>query len=788
MKKNKNRILAVITAVVVTASSFPGAASAENSTAYVTRGQALNIILEAAKDYNPGVKKEDILKGYGDGTLQEDRMSTRLEAAVMVGRGFGQLPEPKGDSLRTGVFHGNYMDVPPWAKEDIEGLKKAGVLAGIGGNRLGTDENITREELNRIIQRIWALEGSNLKDDFYAAVNKGWLENSEIPAGEATNGTLEIMAHENDVKIEKILQELLQEDHTKGSKEQKISDFYKSALDMQNRNRQGIEPIRKYLEAYAQAGSLEQLLRADIGVEAGTGRSQLLGFGIYPDPKDSGSNILYHAGLVPTMEKDIYRSKDDGKGGAYIKYMTRLLVLAGENEKTAAVDAEKMFELEKELSAAELRPQEKQDVDKTYNSYTLAELDALYPALDMKKVLKALGYKTPDKILVEDKKLLEKSAEYFSESNLEVLKIYAKLKFLFAFSKTLSEDFGKAAEDFNARVYGVEGAKTVEERAALAVQDTLPDYLGEIYVKRNFLPEAKKDVETMVGEFIGIYQNKIESLDWMEEKTKQKAIKKLETLKVKVGYPDRWPDKLKKAEIKSYEKGGSYFENLCAIRRTLAARNKRRQGMRADRSAWEAPAYMVNAYYNALNNEIVFPAGILQAPLYDVRAPKERNYGAIGVVIAHEISHAFDNNGSKFDEKGNAAEWWTEEDYKRFEEKCREIEAFYDGIEIAPGIVSSGTLTLSENIADLGGISCSLQAVSRLERPDYRAFFGAYAGLWKETASRKILEYMSTGDVHSYTKIRVNRSVVNFEEFYEAFGITEEDGMYVAPEKRVKLW
>jgi len=258
--------------------------------------------------------------------------------------------------------------------------------------------------------------------------------------------------------------------------------------------------------------------------------------------------------------------------------------------------------------------------------------------------------------------------------------------------------------------------------AAIAVQNYMPAYLGEIYAEKYFSEQAKQDVKTMVANFIAVYKQKINHLDWMSKETKQRALKKLDTMNVKIGYPDKWPATLDNITIKSYPKEGSYFDNVCQVNLANMKDNLARQGQPVDKSTWEMNVYEVNAYYNPQNNEIVFAAGMLQAPFYSYNASPAANLGGIGVAIAHEISHAFDTNGSQYDEKGNLSNWWTEEDYRQFKEKARRVEKFYDGLEIAAGIENDGELTLFENIADLGGISCALQVLSESINPDYQAF------------------------------------------------------------------
>lgn len=786
MKSTKHRVLILLLIMAFVFSVSPAMVWAGELPVHLSRGAVAETVLNAADDYNPGITKNDIILGYEDGSLREEEPASKTEALVMLSRGFGELPAPLGDSLRTGVFDQRFNDVPLWAAQEVDKLQKSGILFSSVDGELGANDNISATELDNLIKRIWALQGSNLKDDFYAAINKEWLDSSKVPSGEASNGTFIILRNQNENRISEILDTLLKNEWPKGTKEQKLVDFYQSALDIESRNEQGLEPVKKYLEAYEQANSLEQLIQTDIDINQATGYGQLLFYYVYPDPHESSSNIMYHQALVPTWEKDLYLSP--GKQAACMRFITQLLALSGEDEATARAMSEKLFAMEKELSESRLEPEEYYDIEKTYNIFTLEQLEALYPNFDIKKSVTATGYQLPDRVLVDDKGLLLKSAQYFDQEHLELLKNYAKFKFLYACGYTLAKEITEIEQEFDAEIYGVEGVKSDQQLAVAAVKNFMPAYLGEIYVEKYFSEQSKQDVEGMIIKFIEVYKQKISNLEWMSTNTKQRALKKLDEMNIKIGYPDKWPATLDNTAINSYADGGSYFDNMSRINLAEINENIAKQGKPVDKSTWEMNVYEVNAYYNPLNNEIVFPAGILQAPFYSIDASPAENYGGIGTVIAHEISHAFDTNGAKFDEKGNANNWWTEDDYRYFGEKNKQVEEFYDGLEIVSGIESDGELTLSENIADLGGMSCNLQVLSGYENPDYQAFFRAHAVIWRQTLSREMADYLSNNDVHSNPKIRVNRTVVNFDEFYEAFGIKETDGMYVHPGERVGIW
>ncbi|WP_253734816.1 M13-type metalloendopeptidase [Lysinibacillus fusiformis] len=753
-----------------------------------TRGELVKTLLVAADAYQSGLNKEAIIQGSKNKDLRENEPAKKVEALVMLCRAFGELPEPVGNDLRSGTFGVKYTDVPTWAKKDIDNLTKAGVLTGNPDGKLGANDPITIDEFQNLIARIWTLKGSHLHDDFYEAINKKWLNKSTIPVGEIMGGGFPELQKQNTDKIEKIITELSGKQFAEGTKEQKIADFYSTALDTSNRNKQGIEPIQKYVKAIDDATTLDDLVQADLTLEKELGLSSLFGFAILNDAKNSSKNALYYTGLATGLDKNSFVSADANAKKAYIQYMTKLLVVSGEKESTAIALAEKIYEMEKALASVSLDPHEQGDVTKYYNPYSIEQFDDMFKTVDMKQVLKSMKVDSADKVIVFDVKLAQKGAELLTDTNLNVLKAYSKVQLLMATGGLLSDEFGDAANEFAATLYGVTGEKTDQEIAVAKTTSTMSGYLEQMYAEQHFSPKAKEDVEQMVDQLIATYEERIKSLDWMSETTKAKAIKKLDTMIVKIGYPDKWDTTLDKVAIKTYDEGGSLFSNTFTVTKAYIDNTKAKLDKPVDRTQWVTSVYTVNAFYNALNNEITFPAGILQAPFYDINAKPEENYGAIGMIIGHEISHAFDNNGSAYDENGNANNWWTEEDFKKFEEKNQKLIEFYNAIEIIPGVFNDGQLTLSENGADLGGMAASLQVVSQMSNPDYKAYFESNAEMWKSTTTKEFAAMLSKNDVHSANKVRVNRTIVNFQEFYDTYGIKPGDGMYIAPEDRVSIW
>ncbi|GED66179.1 M13-type metalloendopeptidase [Lysinibacillus fusiformis] len=783
----KKKFLSLLMAIIMVL-SVSVAVYADEKSPPATRGEIVKTLLVAADAYQSGLNKEAIIQGSKNKDLRENEPAKKVEALVMLSRAFGELPEPVGNDLRSGTFGVKYTDVPTWAKKDIDNLTKAGVLTGNPDGKLGANDPITIDEFQNLIARIWTLKGSHLHDDFYEAINKKWLNRSTIPVGEIMGGGFPELQKQNTDKIEKIITELSGKQFAEGTKEQKIADFYSTALDTSNRNKQGIEPIQKYVKAIDDAKTLDDLVQADLTLEKELGLSSLFSFAIMNDAKNSSKNALYFTGLATGLDKNSFVSEDANAKKAYIQYMTKLLVVSGEKESAAIAFAEKIYEMEKALASVSLDPHEQGDVTKYYNPYSIEQFDNMFKTVDMKQVLKSMKVDSADKVIVFDVKLAQKGAELLTDTNLNVLKAYSKVQLLMATGGLLSDEFGDAANEFAATLYGVTGEKTDQEIAVAKTTSTMSGYLEQMYAEQHFSPKAKKDVEQMVDQLIATYEERIKSLDWMSETTKAKAIKKLDTMIVKIGYPDKWDTTLDKVAIKTYDEGGSLFSNTFTVTKAYIDNTKAKLDKPVDRTQWVTSVYTVNAFYNALNNEITFPAGILQAPFYDINAKPEENYGAIGMIIGHEISHAFDNNGSAYDENGNANNWWTEEDFKKFEEKNQKLIEFYNAIEIIPGVFNDGQLTLSENGADLGGMAASLQVVSQMSNPDYKAYFESNAEMWKSTTTKEFAAMLSKNDVHSANKVRVNRTIVNFQEFYDTYGIKPGDGMYIAPEDRVSIW
>jgi putative endopeptidase len=788
MKKNKaiSRISYLLSVLMVIMCFLPTMAFAEQNA--LTREEAAQLICQAGVDYNSSITEKQVLKGYENGQLYKDKPVTKLEAYIMLTRAFGILEAPTGHNLRSGAFDLELNDMPNWAGSELNNLSQAGLLAEKGPGVLGKNDSISKDELQKMIDRLYTYIGSSERDNLYSAINNDWLDNSIIDAGYTGNTTLHELDKLNQVFVQNIITDAVKSASPKGTNEQKIADFYITALDIEARNKQGIEPIRKYLDGIDAAQNMNELLAVDAMLDNETGVCELIPWGVWPDAKDSTQNLLDYYGATNTLDKESYINESPEVIAALKTLITKYLIVGGETAKNAERLAKDVYDLEKDLSYYDLNVQEYYDINKTYNKYTKADFIKLFTGFDMGRVLKNLGMGQTESINVVSVEMTKRAAELMTDSNLEVWKAKLKFRLIYNFSEILSEEIERTENEFYQVYTGASGELSLEEKAINMTSEYLSTPIEQTFVKEYFSETAKEDVEAMANQFIDVYKERLDKNEWLSEETKKKAIKKLETMNVKIGYPEVWPESIENVEIKGSKDGGSFFQNVVAIKSMKNQDVKNSIGKPVDKTKWEMNVYEVNAYYNSSANEIVFPAGILQSPIYDENASKEANLGAIGVIIAHEITHAFDNNGAAYDENGNANNWWTEDDFTNFNEKCEKVVELYDGIEVAPGIENDGELTVSENVADLGGVSCALEVASKLKNPDYKALFDNFAVLFRTTRARDTLDYYTRVDVHSNGMIRINQTVKNFDKFYETYNVSENDGMYLSPEERIRIW
>ena len=545
----KKRIISLILCGCMFA-SMPAVWAADED---ATRGEVAEMLLQAADDYNPGVEKTDIIKGYEDGELHEDRYVTRAEALVMLKRAFGDLPEPTGHNARVAIPAESFTDVPEWAKTELDDVFDAGIVAGTSEGIFSPDENVTTEQMELFIERVYSLFGTNLKDDFYAAVNKDTLNSLVIQPGRVISGTLYDLQDKSAAAVDEIIQELVNGEYEKGTKEQKIADFYKNVADMDSRNEIGAAPLMPYMELIDTAETIDDLIEIQSRLVDELYIYQYMGFGLTIDMKDSTKYTLVFSPIAINLPKDTYQNGTEQQIESYLNYMKTLFVLGGETEEDADRMANACFEMEKDLSSSMMNTEDSGNVDKIYNVFTMQEIRDMFPNVDMDAVFADSGLQPSDEIIVADLGFTKAFSDYFTYEHVDTLKAWAKLTVLLSWGGAFNQEFIDASNTFNQEFMGVSGSYTPEERAALTVQNTMPDYIGELYAERYFSEQAKQDVEQMVRDIIEVYRTRIQNLDWMSDTTKERAINKLDTMGVKIGYPDEFESAIDNAEILSAE-------------------------------------------------------------------------------------------------------------------------------------------------------------------------------------------------------------------------------------------
>jgi len=805
MTKTKQRILVLIICLSVLFGQVSALAVSENDQ-YVTREEAVTAILEAVgfaslnitvadlsnfadvNEINP--KYIDMLgiavsNGilYGSGSrLMPKRNVTRLEFALFLSRAFRELPDIHEKIV--------YSDVPAAFSGDLSRLSAAGLMFGYGNGIFGSNDYLTAGQMNAVLDRIENLAATRPQDDFFYSVNYDWLRNTRLPQGYPGLTVFDEVNIKNENTLKSIVTTLADKADfwEYGSVEQRIADFYNNIMDAESRNKQGIEPILPYIMKLYETESAQELLSALAELENEIGINPLFTFAPSVDLKDSSRFKLYGSGISTVLPAPYLVMENPQIIALYQELLIQIQLLAGIDEEIAAENAQNIYTLELLLAQNTMPNDQASIIENIYNIYTIDELAEMFASVDIKAYIRELGYGDVEEIIVTDPGLMIITGELFTDENLDALKIYVVYRLVVSTAQYLSKDLEYAIRAFNSAFLGIDSQLSDEDIAFNLVNSVMNSYLARIYVEECFSEEAKQDVEEIVKEIIATFRNRIENLDWMSENTKKAAISKLNNIKLKIGYPDTWNDPLEGIDIKSYKDGGSLIGNIFEIARVQKEYLKTALDKEVDKSGWPVPPHTVNAFYNTTSNEIILPAGILQPPFYDINASREENLGAIGTIIAHEITHAFDNNGARFDENGNMADWWTEEDYLIFLDKCSGVVELFDGLEIAPNSTVNGILTLSENVADIGAMACILAIAEDMPEVDYKKLFESYARIWRMTATRNLYQLLTLQDTHAPNKFRVNQVLKNFEEFYETYDVQPEDNMYLAHEERVIVW
>ena len=594
-------------------------------------------------------------------------------------------------------------------------------------------------------------------------------------------------------KTQKAIQEMIDQldmDYSKleaGSDEKKLIDFYRLAADFESRNRLGLEPVKPYLDEIQKATSMADLNKVLISLY-GKNIRNVLNLSVTQDIMDSNKNSLYLDPHKLSFPKENYEGTDDfslKNQKAFKAYLEKVFVMAGASSKEAATKAEKVFELEKELASAQLPQEKAKDIKTAYNPKSWDEVKELAPNLLITELAANLGVQDAPFVVVTDPEGLKKVSELYQEKHLEALKALLQYRVIAHYSDYLSEDLIAAKAQYEGVANGAVDIPTTDVLAQSAVEENFSDMVGKVYVKNHFSEKSKADIQAMVQEIKQTYAERIKAVQWMSEETKMQALKKLDTMVVKIGYPDQWRD-YSNYSIQPKEEGGSIVSAVEMIKTQELQEEMTQLKQPFDKSLFGMPAHMVNAYYSPGSNEIVFLAGILQAPLYDPKASPEENLGGIGAVIGHEISHAFDKSGSQFDEKGNLVNWWKPEDLEKFNKKVQQAADIYSKLEVAPGYYVNGEISTGEVMADLGGLTVAID-IAQKKGYDTKKVFESYGKAWREVATQEFA-IANISDEHPPAKYRVNNIVNQIDQFYKDFDVKEGDPMYVKPEERLRVW
>lgn len=635
------------------------------------------------------------------------------------------------------------------------------------------------------------------KTDFYQYACGGWMKTHPLTDEYGRFGSFDLLAENNRTQLHGLIKGLATQQQEPGSIGQKIGDLYNMAMDSTKLNADGMKPMKPMLDKVAAVKD-----RKGLTVLAAEMTRQGLGayFNLFigADEKNSSMNIVQaFQGGLGLGDRDYYLSDDAHNKDIRAKYeahIARMFRLAGYEEGQAVKAAGQAMAVETDLAKAAYDRVKARDPQANYHKMTVAELERQAPGIDWNLYFKSLGLPEVKELNVAQPEALAEVAKQVGKGDLDAQKSYLLWKVIDGAASYLSDEFVEANFDFYGKVLsGTPEMQPRWKRAVSAVDGMMGEAVGKMYVEKYFPAAAKERMVKLVGNLQQALGERIRALTWMSDETKAKALEKLSAIYVKVGYPDQWRD-YSSLDIKK----DSYWANVLRSNVFEYDYMLAKNGKPVDKTEWMMTPQTVNAYYNPTTNEICFPAGILQYPFFDMKADDAFNYGAIGVVIGHEMTHGFDNHGRQYDKDGNLRDWWTAEDAKKFEERTQVLVDWFDKIEVLPGLHANGKLTLGENIADYGGLQVAFQAFHNAVKdaplgvvdgftPEQR-FYLAYAGVWAANIRDEEIRLRTQTDEHSLGRWRVNATLPHIEGWYEAFSVQEGDPMYLAPDKRASIW
>lgn len=635
-------------------------------------------------------------------------------------------------------------------------------------------------------------------DDFYQYAGGGWLKANPMKPEYSSYGVFNDLAETNRKQIRELFENLSKEKHAFGSVGQKVADLYNMAMDSVRLNKEGAAPLQKDLDkvkAFSKKADFTAFI-ADQHLYKG---NPFFGIGVDTDLKNSDLNVMWlSAGTSGLPDRDYYLNTDADskkKQEAYRAYLSKIFQLSGYKKKEAEKAAKVIYNIEYQFAEAEMSRAEARDYNKLYNIYTIDMLQKNYPAIQWAKYFKLMGVKDVKQVILTEPKVMAVAQKLMSTLSEQDIKYYVAGLIIKSSTSVLSDDFVNANFDFYGRLLNGQKEQKARWKRALGFPNSLlGEAVGELYVSKYFAGESKAKMLKLIDNLRKALATRIANLAWMNDTTKINALVKLNSFTVKVGYPDKWRDYSKL----TIDPAKSLYDNVAAATYVETLRNLEKFGKPVDKSEWGMTPQTVNAYYNPTTNEICFPAAILQAPFFDVNADDATNYGAIGVVIGHEMTHGFDDQGRNFNADGNMVDWWTAGDSKRFTAAAEKLAAQFDQITVVGDLKANGHLTLGENIADQGGLRISYDAFKTTQQfqegkeidgftPAQR-FYLSYGRIWAEHMTEEAIYQQTKSDPHSIGRNRVNATLRNIDTWYDAFGVKEGDKMWLAPAERAIVW
>ena len=638
-------------------------------------------------------------------------------------------------------------------------------------------------------------------DDFYQYACGGWMKNNPLPAAYSRFGSFDQLGLDNNKRVNTILSDLLKKEYPQGTTERKLSDFYKLAMDSVRRNKEGVKPVMPLINEIEKAKTVADLRKVQLKY-ATFGYGVPMGIGFGADEKNATMNILnIYQGGICLGQKEYYLDTDPATTAireAYKKHIERMFKLFGFSDAAAKKKMESIMKVETALAKVSKSNTELRDVAANYNKMTIQNFESNYPHVGLTQLLNAEGVKSEyfKELVVGQPAFVKGADKILSEMTADEMRAYMEWDVILSAAGYLSDDVIAANFDFFGKT--MSGRKEDHprwKRATSQVESQMGEALGKMYVERYFPASSKERMEKLVKNLQISLAERIKAQDWMSADTKKAALDKLDAFYVKIGYPNKWKD----MSGLTIDPKLSYYENVQNCRKFWNEWDiNYRAGKPVDKDEWFMTPQTVNAYYNPTTNEICFPAGILQRPFFDPEADDAFNYGAIGVVIGHEMTHGFDDQGRNYDKNGNMIDWWTANDAENFNKRAQVCVDFFSAIKVLPDLNANGKLTLGENIADHGGLQVSYNAYKNATKDaplkeidgltaDQR-FFLAYAGVWAANITEEEIRNRTKSDPHSLGEWRVNGALPHIDAWYEAFNVKPTDKLYLPADKRVKLW